>query len=524
MSLSAIRAWALAVLLLVPFSALAQAPSPAPAAPADQLLKPEQLEALVAPIALYPDPLLAQVLAASTYPLEIVQAERWVNEHKNLSGDPLKTEVDKQSWEESVKALAATPSVLKMMSDKLDWTKKLGDAFLAQPQDVTDAVQRLRQRAYDNKKLPSTKEQKVTVVQVPADQAPARAGAPSQTIAIEPASPETIAVPAYDPAVVYGSWPYPAYPPYGFYAPGYYGAGLLATGVAFGAGYALGRWATGGYWGGRVNWGAGNINIGNRVTHWQHSSVHRQGVRYSNTSVQQRFGNNNIRQGAQGRIDARGRPSQLPATRPTGNRPTAGQGRPGGAQVANRQQGQRASQGQRQSSTAGRSPKSNAFSDVRSGTKARQHSQRGRSSMASAGANRARVASRPVARPAARPSMGARGGGFHGGGMRGGGFRGGGGGMRGGGRRSDIRIKHDIVLLGYLENGLGFYRFAYNNSGKVYVGVMAQEVETVMPGAVRRGSDGYLRVFYEKLGLRLQTYDGWLASGARIPAAMATAH
>jgi hypothetical protein len=100
----------------------------------------------------------------------------------------------------------------------------------------------------------------------------------------------------------------------------------------------------------------------------------------------------------------------------------------------------------------------------------------------------------------------------------GGGFRGGGGGGRGGGgRRSDIRLKHDITLLGHLDNGLGFYRFVYNGGDKAYVGVMAQDVQTVMPEAVVRGPDGYLRVSYEKLGVTFQSYDRWIASGARIP-------
>ena len=104
-------------------------------------------------------------------------------------------------------------------------------------------------------------------------------------------------------------------------------------------------------------------------------------------------------------------------------------------------------------------------------------------------------------------------GGFHGGGF--GGFRGGGG--RGGGRRSDVRLKHDIVLLGRLDSGLGFYRFAYNGSNQAYVGVLAQEVQTVMPEAVERGRDGYLRVHYDKLGLRFQTYRQWIAAGAQVP-------
>ncbi|MEP6836455.1 MAG: DUF3300 domain-containing protein, partial [Bradyrhizobium sp.] len=137
-----------------PAQPVAQAPaSPPPAQPIQPLLKPEQLEALVAPIALYPDELLANLLAASTYPLEVVQADRWLKERKSLKGDALRTQVEKQSWDDSVKALASTADVLAMMSDKLDWTKNLGDAFLAQQPDVMDAIQRLRTKAYDNKKL-----------------------------------------------------------------------------------------------------------------------------------------------------------------------------------------------------------------------------------------------------------------------------------------------------------------------------------------------------------------------------------
>ncbi len=127
------------------------------------MLKPEQLEALVAPIALYPDELLANVLAASTYPLEVVQADRWVKANKNLKGDALKAAVDKQAWDDSVKALVSTADVLAMMSDKVDWTKNLGDAVLAQQPDVMDAIQRLRAKAQANNKLATTKQQKVSV-------------------------------------------------------------------------------------------------------------------------------------------------------------------------------------------------------------------------------------------------------------------------------------------------------------------------------------------------------------------------
>ena len=135
---------ALAIMIATPGVAAAQATDGKPPEPEQTLLKPEQLDALVAPIALYPDALLANLLAASTYPLEVVQADRWLNEHKNLKGDALKAEVDKQGWDDSVKALASTPAVLAMMSDKLDWTKDLGDAVLAQQPDVMDAIQRLR--------------------------------------------------------------------------------------------------------------------------------------------------------------------------------------------------------------------------------------------------------------------------------------------------------------------------------------------------------------------------------------------
>src|SRR5882757_10103493 len=142
---------ALALLMTIPVAVSAQTPDNAPAPsqppPTVELLKPEQLEALVAPIALYPDELLANVLAASTYPLEVVQADRWAKANKSLKA------VDKQAWDDSVKALASTPDVLSMMSDKVDWTKDLGDAVLAQQPDVMDAIQRLRAKAQKNNKL-----------------------------------------------------------------------------------------------------------------------------------------------------------------------------------------------------------------------------------------------------------------------------------------------------------------------------------------------------------------------------------
>ena len=253
MKLLAIRSLLLAMVILAPIGATAQTSPPPAAAPAAQLLKPAELDQLVAPIALYPDPLLAEVLMASTYPIDVVEAERWLQNNKNLKGDQLKAAADKQDWDQSIKALTATPDVLAMMSTKLDWTQKLGDAVVAQQANVMDAIQRLRAKAQANNKLTSTKEQTVKVQQVQN----------KQVIAIEPTDPDTLYVPYYDPSVVYGDWPYSDYPPYYFPAPGYIGAGLIAGGIAFGAGYALGRWTSGGnYWGGNFNWGNNNIGIG----------------------------------------------------------------------------------------------------------------------------------------------------------------------------------------------------------------------------------------------------------------------
>ena len=173
------------LVLLLPFAAQAQGTSQQPAPSDQQLLKPEELDALLAPIALYPDALLAQILMASTYPLEVIEAERWVTANKNLKGDALKAAVDKQRWDDSVKSLAATPSVLDMMSDKLDWTQKLGDAVLAQQPDVMDAVQRLRQKAQANDKLTSNQQQTVSTEQQDG----------KQVIVITPTQPNTVYVP-----------------------------------------------------------------------------------------------------------------------------------------------------------------------------------------------------------------------------------------------------------------------------------------------------------------------------------------
>ena len=310
------RLLAVTLLFAVPQTALAQTPPPPPAqpaaAPAQPLLTTGQLDALVAPVALYPDALLSLVLMASTYPLEVVQADRWVGANKNLQGDAFKAALDQQNWDDSVKSLAATPDVLDMMSNKLDWTQQLGDAVLAQQPDVMDAIQRLRTKAQANNKLTSTSQQTVTTQQQDG----------RQYIYIAPTDPDELYVPYYDPSVVYGPWPYPDYPPYYWPPPAYIGAGLIATGLVFGTGYALGRWASGGYrWGGGFNWGGKNINVrrsisGNNLNgnNWTHNPAHRGSVRYSNPGVAAKFGGNNA---GQTRLNGRGSGGQ-PVLQPGG--------------------------------------------------------------------------------------------------------------------------------------------------------------------------------------------------------------
>jgi hypothetical protein len=489
------RSLLFALLLLVPMNALAQTSDTT--ASKSNLLKPEELDQLVAPIALYPDPLLAEVLMASAYPLDIVQAERWLQSHKNLKGDQLKSALAKQDWDDSIKSLVATPDVLAMMSEKLDWTEKLGDAVVAQQPDVMDAIQRLRAKAQANNKLTSTKEQTVKVNQVQG----------KQVIAMESTNPDTVYVPYYDPAVVYGTWPYPDYPPYYWPPPPYIGYGLLAAGLAFGAGYALGSWWSGGYWGGNINWNGGgnNINItppGNRPAHpiagggnkWQPRVDHRQAAA-----------------GNRGQRDFRGSGGQQvlkpgnKAGDKLGAKPDA---KPGGGRT-NVGERHRPSQGAGTSHRGGQRPSA----------KARPSHHAANVKHRAGGGRHASLAGRGGRSGGLRAhGGGGRGGIRAGGGHRGGGHRGGGhrGGGRGG-RRSDIRLKHDIVFLGYLTDGLGFYRFSYSGSNESYVGVLAQEVLRVAPGAVARGRDGYLRVSYEKLGVKFQRYDQWLTSGGQIP-------
>ena len=207
--------------LVVPEVSYSQGAQPVP-------FKAEELEQLLAPIALYPDSLLTQMLMASTYPLEIVQADRWAKQNKGKKGDALAKALEAQPWDPSVKSLVNFPDVLDMMSQKLDWTQKLGDAFLAQQKDVMATVQKLRTKAQASGNLKTTKEQVVKVEK--------------EIIIIEPASPQVVYVPAYNPTVVYGTWAYPAYPPYPVYPPGYTAttaAFSFAAGVAVGAAWVM---------------------------------------------------------------------------------------------------------------------------------------------------------------------------------------------------------------------------------------------------------------------------------------------
>ena len=180
----------LATLLVLPGGVLAQSPEEAPS----KAFSREQLDQLLAPVALYPDSLLTQILMASTYPLEVVKANNWVKQNKELKGDALTAALEKQEWDPSVKSLVNFPQVLQMMSDKVDWTQKLGDAFLAQQKDVLSTVQTLRAKALEAGNLKTTKEQKVVVEKDP------------QTIIIQQANPEVVYVPEYNPTVVYGVW------------------------------------------------------------------------------------------------------------------------------------------------------------------------------------------------------------------------------------------------------------------------------------------------------------------------------
>jgi Protein of unknown function (DUF3300)/Chaperone of endosialidase len=488
-----------------------------------------QIEQLVAPIALYPDELLSQVLMASTYPLEVVAAARWSQANPTVTGEALKTAMAKQPWDPSVKALTALPQTLQMMNDKLDWTQQLGDAFLAQQQDVLDAVQRLRARADANGQLKSSPEQTVTIKPRGGSQA-ASASVPSNVYVIEPTNPDEYYVPIYDPGVVYGDWPYSDYQPFYWYPPGY----AYGNTFSFAAGVLVGSaiWGNVDWFGNRVQVNPLRYNNFNRTNitnaNWTHNPAHRGAVPYRDAGVAQRFGDQS-RQGARenfrSQADAGRRDlGNQPGAGKTGQQKTGNLGQQkgkAGQKAANRTAGANRAEGA-SNKAAG---KTAAANKNRASSKAAANKSKGNSKAA---ANNRSAGNRPAQTPArsgqaARPSpgsgrsAGARSVGTGGGARAAAGSGGGRPGGGGGGRRSDVRLKYDITLLGYLDNGIGFYRFSYNGSSRPYVGVLAQDVQQVMPQAVTRDPDGYLRVFYDRLGVTFQTYREWIVSGARVP-------
>ncbi len=335
----------LCVLLIAPGDTLLHARETLPVgSPQDESAPPipnDQLDSLVAPVALYPDPLLAQVLAASTYPLEIIQLQQWLGRNKGLTGQALTDAVMQQDWDPSVQALAPLPDLVKRLSDDIKWTTDLGNAFLAQQSDVMDAVQRMREKAKAAGNLKSNEQMKVDTQAVES----------KQVIVIQSASPQVVYVPVYSPVMVYGPPIYP-YPPIYYPPPSYYAAGAV---FAFGVGIAIGA-----AWGGSYGWGCGwgrhntiiinnrnnyvrhynNVNI-NRNTNinvnrngngnWQHNAQHRGGTPYSNKATATKYGGTTRGASASTRqANARQQQGSLNRQQPsTNNRSTAGANRAG---------------------------------------------------------------------------------------------------------------------------------------------------------------------------------------------------
>jgi hypothetical protein len=244
----------------------AQDPTQSAAAPTYAPQSPEQLQQLVAPIALYPDSLVAQILAASTFPEQVVEADRWVQAHPDMKGDDLAQAVDQQPWDPSVKALTAFPSVLGNMDKNLSWTSSLGDAYYNQEQDVTDAIQVMRQRAQDAGNLKTTPQQTVEKQ--------------GSTIVIQPASPEIVYVPAYDPWLVYG-YPVVAWPGWYPYPGIWFGGPYLSFGAGFGIGFF------GGYGWGWPRWG---FDWHNRYAIYNHNRYYSRSNTFYNRNTYYRGG------------------------------------------------------------------------------------------------------------------------------------------------------------------------------------------------------------------------------------------
>ena len=409
-----------------------------------------ELDSLVAPIALYSDSLLAQTLAASTYPLEVIQLQQWMDQNKNLTGKALADAVSKQPWDPSVQGLVAFPDVVQRMAGNIQWTTDLGNAFLAQESDVMDAVQRMRGKAEGKGTLKTSSQQTVQTK-------PVQSG--KQVITIEDANPEVVYVPSYDPTVVYGP-PAPEYPYYPYTYPGY----VPGTALMWGAGVALGAaaWgAWGGHWG-NCDWNGGDVNINNnnnfnrnynknvnrgqagQGNKWQHNPQHRGNAPYGDRGTANKFGGNARQQPGRGA----GRPGGAGgAGRPGGAGGAGGAGGPGGAGGAGRPGGPGGAGGAgRPGGGAGAKPGGGAGARPggAGGTAKNQVGNRSASSRPSSGAkkgggfsggsgNYARASSNRGGRSmgGGGASMSRGGGGRGGGGMS----RGGGGGGRGGGGR-----------------------------------------------------------------------------------------
>ncbi len=338
----------------------AQSSAPSSQAPAYAPQSPEQLQRLVAPIALYPDSLVAQVLAASTFPAEIVEADRWVQANPDLKGDALAQAVDQQSWDPSVKALTAFPSVLGNMDKNISWTSSLGDAYYNQQQAVMDAIQVMRQKAQQTGNLKDTPQQSVQTQ--------------GSSIVIQPAAPDVVYVPAYDPWLVYG-YPIAAWPGWYPYPGIWYGGPSLYWGVGFGIGFY------GGYgWG----WGAWGTNWNN------HYVVYNNNHYYSHTNT---FYNRNNYYRAGGERGVVNNVQHAPANvynRPGGT-DTPFHGNTEAARGYNQQtQGNsQAARGYEQQPHNQTGTKSSAYSGYDHGGEARSYSSRGSSSFGGGGGGHA---------------------------------------------------------------------------------------------------------------------------------------
>ena len=333
-------AW-LALVLAASRETLAQTPpadqSTAETTTSDTATEPEtkvpeaELDSLVAPIALYPDPLLSQTLVASTYPVELMQLQQWMGKNTGLKDQALADAVAKQPWDASIQGLATFPDVVEMLAGNIQWTSDLGNAFLAQQPDVMAAVQRMRVKAQGTGTLKTTEQQKVETQTTDSGQ---------QAIVIEPADPSVVYVPSYDPAVVYGASAYP-YPTVSY--PGY----VAGRGLAFGTGLALGA-AWGGGWGYGCGWNNGDVNINynnNYVKNsnknvnqsnknWQHNPQHRGNAPYGNKQTANKYGGTAKGQAGAGTgARAGGGAAGQGAGARSGTASAGGQGaRPGGGQ------------------------------------------------------------------------------------------------------------------------------------------------------------------------------------------------